>query len=84
MCTDLLAILIMSASLTGKKLVFPLKEAHFSAYLLQGAISLRMLWALRLSWADPQNFQISRSGIEGMHSDLEKSLGMLLVQPYCV
>ncbi len=31
----------------GRVSFFPFKEAHLSAYLLQGASSLRMSWALR-------------------------------------
>ena len=30
----------------GRDWFFPFKEAHLSAYLLQGAISLRMSWAM--------------------------------------
>ncbi len=32
----------------GRDWFFPFKEAHFSAYLLQGAISLRMSWDLQV------------------------------------
>src|SRR2546428_6714473 len=39
------AILVIGASLKGFDWFFPFKEAHLSAYLLQGAISLRMSWA---------------------------------------
>ncbi|BCL79180.1 hypothetical protein ccbrp13_16450 [Ktedonobacteria bacterium brp13] len=50
MWTDSSAILIMSASLMGMYSFFPFKEAHLSAYLLQGAISLRMSWVCGTNW----------------------------------
>jgi len=46
MWTDPSAMLTMSASLMGIHSFFAFKEAHFSAYLLQGAISLPISWAL--------------------------------------
>jgi hypothetical protein len=46
----------------GRNWFFPFKEAHFLAYLLQGASSLRMSWAVQAAadWVTETN---NRDGV---------------------